>query len=827
MNGTSRKQAARHEPGGLLGEITRLPPEHLRELRRHARRLVQDDGVAHGAPGTAQERSWQIDPIPVILGEAEWARLERGMQQRGEVLRLLLEDVYGPQRLLREGVIPPAAVLGHPGYLRAARGMPDPGAQLLLWACDVGQDEHGAWSVLADWTQAPSGAGYAAVTRRIVSRLLPRAHRESGQGSPLGFFQEASAALAQAAPQPERVPRIVLLSPGASSQTAFDQAFTASLLGISVVEADDLVVREGRPWLRSARGPVPVDVVVRHVHERWSDPLELRGESRVGVPGLLASARGGQAAIVNPVGAGVLENAALASRFAEITRALTGEEPILPVAPSWWCGDDAERSHVLARLEFLLIEPASREPGRQPIAGWQLSTSQRERLRARIEAEPWAWSAHAPRNLATSPVVTNAGLTQRACSLRLFAARREGETLLMRGGLGRVAVAEQGNAPPSERGLIAKDVWVLGGEPGRARYAPGGGGHARAGGELFEVTPRSADNLYWFGRYAERAEHATRLLAVVADTAARHAVLPGTPGAAALTALAAAHPSLRAFPGPEAGHEAMLEAIRESLLDVRRPGSVAASARRLAQAARLVQDLLSADVWPLLAALERGLAQAAADRERAAGNDAQQREGHEPLSRFDELLGSLLAIQGVTAHGMFRDASWALIDAGMRMERAQATVALLSATLGSMVSPVIEHVLCEAVLLACDSAISHRRRAALARGPAAQLEVALELLLADRANPRSAGFQLRRIGGDLRLIGDEELAARSERAADRLSWLDLARAAQEPARLGEELAPLGQELRGLSDELEARHFRRQAPHEAMQARWWPDGRRSV
>ena len=245
---------------GLVAALADQGHRELERIRRRAERYIDDDGVTYGtAPEGGVPGPWRIDPLPVFLHGAEWAQLERGLEQRARLLQLVLDDVYGEQRLLRERRIPAEVVLGHRGYVRAAAGIPAERRPLIATATDLGRDAEGRWTVFDDRTQAPSGAGYAMATRRIVAQLLPRLHRITDVAKLRGFFHTMTAAILAAAPDHDAVPRTVLLSPGPGSETAFDQAFTASLLGFPLVEADDLQVRAGRIWLRASHGLVPID----------------------------------------------------------------------------------------------------------------------------------------------------------------------------------------------------------------------------------------------------------------------------------------------------------------------------------------------------------------------------------------------------------------------------------------------------------------------------------------------------------------------------------------------------------------------------------------
>ncbi|MGO2111009.1 MAG: circularly permuted type 2 ATP-grasp protein [Pseudoclavibacter sp.] len=807
---SGRLTGAHGDDERVVNELLRLDRRTFRSALADVRRFVQDDGITYGPHGDAESgRPWQIDPLPVVLDGDEWSHLERGLQQRAHVLGLIYDDLSSRQRLLRDGILPAASVLGHPGYVRQAFGIPSERRPLTIGATDLGRDADGNWNVLYDRTQAPSGAGYAMATRRIVSRVQPRLHRSTEMSTLLGYFHTMAAAIRETAPATDAPPRVVLLSPGPLSETAFDQAFTASLLGVPLVEADDLVVRDAKVWMRGSHGLVPVDVVVRRVDETFSDPLDLRGDSKLGVPGLVESSRMGLTTVLNPIGSGVLENGVIIASFDRITRELLGEDPLLPSPPTWWCGDEQGLQHVLANLENLVVKPAARAEGSRLIEGWMLSSAERDELRSRLSAEPWAWIGQEPLPLSTTSIVTESGLEQRNFVLRTFGVRLGDTHVVMRGGLGRVSSTPGAVTVSSERGALAKDVWVLGNEPSTgyplpARHGERAGAQSRA--NLFETTPRGADNLYWFGRYTERTDGTTRLLAVANDLAGDHSMHPGTPGSVALdavlTAIQLLHRSRLKTPGESAS-----DYLRQLVAGAAPNGMVASSVDRVVRAAQGVRELVSGDTWAVLASLERAVAE--------IPDDADELQPH-----FDALLGPILALQGITDHGMYRDTTWAFMDVGTRMERAQFVLTLLRNVLSPGGSPITEFHISEAVLAVGDSTISHRRRVAAATGPSTHLESTLDLLVTDRGNPRSVEFQLERIAANLEVIGDVELSEAAEQLAARVSWLDLSRLADDRGALFDEFGAVLGELRELNDRLTQRHFRRQLPLHAVQPQRW-------
>lgn len=804
--------AAPDDREALAQTIDGLGINGLRVAQRDTARFVQDDGITYGATEHGfQGRNWQLDPLPVIIDHDEWRALEQGLRQRAELLNLVLVDLYNDRRLLRSRTIPARAVLGHPGFIRQADKINFPGRhQLALTATDLARGADGRWCVLSDRAQAPSGAGYAMANRRITSRVMAGLHRTTNLARLRSFFHTMSEALHAAAPGSSDQPRPVLLSPGPSSETAFDQAFTSTLLGIPLVEADDLTSRDGRIWLRSTDRLDPVDVIVRRVDADWCDPLELRPESRLGLPGLIDAARRQAVSVLNPMGAAVLENPGLLSWLGEISRIVLGEDLALPSAQTWWCGDRTHLSHVLSHLDALVIKPVARESDRAPALGWQLSREDREALRARIRTEPWAWAAQDPVAMSTAPVITRGGLEPRRLVLRTFGVAHDDEYHFMPGGLGRVAADADQHLITNMRGALAKDVWVL---------APSSSGteevservrrsHRRLSMARIHtgmgMVPRVSDNLFWVGRYAERAEFTARLLSVSDDLTEDYGHRDGTPGHKSMQALLAAVDQVTMV--PPSGDDPLVR-LRRVMLDEPVPGTIAFSVSRLVLAAQQVRDQLSLDTWGVLSRLERTVA--------AIPRDEQQLQ-----PQLSKLLESLLAIAGIMAQGMVRDASWAFIDAGGHIERALLTASLLRATLTHERSPVIDGQVTEAVLQAGVSIITHRRRTASGAGPATPVESATDLLLLDRINPRSVAYQLDRLVEDFGLIGDEELVPVPGALRARLSELDSVQLCEgDRGALDQLLGELSSELRSLADTVSARHFTRKPSQRALVPTW--------
>jgi uncharacterized circularly permuted ATP-grasp superfamily protein/uncharacterized alpha-E superfamily protein len=752
-------------------------------LAAFTRRLLADEGVTYRPPGGEDEQPWALDPLPLPLDGPTWAGLEAGVAQRALLLDRLLADVYGPRLTLRTGLLPVEVVFGHPGYVHGwARATPRP-RELFLAGTDLVRTPEG-WRVLGDRVQAPSGAGYALANRRIVTRVLAAVRRDA-QIQRLGpFFDAMRRGLEELAPAADRA-RVVLLTPGPQSETAFEQALLASRLGFPLVLGSELTVREGRVWRRTMGGAgrlEPVDVILRRVDARWLDPLDLRHDSHLGVPGLLEAARLGTVAIVNGIGSGVAENPGLLPFLPALAQALLDEPLTLQSARTWWCGDPTGRSHVLARMADLLIKPIARGEGRATLDGAALTTAERAALAARIEAEPHAWIGQEPQRQSTAPVIAADGtLDAQRLVLRTFAVAAGGGFQVLPGGLAEAGVRGD---------TVAKDVWVSG-RPTQAATSAVAMVGAEAVGAL---SPRVAADLFWLGRYAERAEGTARLLRAVADRFADFHSSPEPAGGEALDVLLRAATAVTATPEGTPLHTL--------LTDRDLPGSLAYAVHRLTAAAQAVREQLSTDTWLVLGRLDSVLVELAA----AGPNGA---DASRALSR---VLEGLLALTGLAAESHVRDAGWHLHDAGKRVERAQHVAALVAATLCEPGLPAADGLVLESVLITAESVVTYRRRHRTG------LDAVLELLITDPDNPRSIGYQADRLRQDVAHVPgpDGGVLAALVAVEGRLAGLrpaDLAAIGPDGTRtqLRRTLAGLEQDLSAFAEVLEGARFAPGAP----------------
>ena len=823
----------------------------LDRLRAVVRSLVDNDGITYiqvdhngdaitNGDGTGVPGPWQLDALPLVISAADWDTLEAGLVQRSRLLDAVLSDLYGMRRSITGGMLPPQLLFAHPGYVRAARGIATPGRhQLFLHGCDISRAASGQFLVNADWTQAPSGAGYALADRRVVAHAIPDVYEQIGPRPASPWAQALRLALIDAAPESAEEPVVVVLSPGIYSETAFDQAYLAGVLGLPLVESADLVVRDGKLWMRSMGTLKRVDVVLRRVDADYADPLDLRADSKLGVVGLVEVLRRGAVTVVNTLGSGVLESPGLLRFLPDLAEKLLGETPLLATAAMYWGGIDVERSHLLANLSSLLIKPVT---GGEPIVGPELSAAQREVLAARIEALPWQWVGQELPQFSSAPSdFLPGGLSSSSVGMRLFTVSQHSGYAPMIGGLGYLLAP--GTAAYRLNTVAAKDIWVRTPTRVTAEKIPtaapvelplqdetAGLPTLVTSSPTHEISsPRVLSDLFWIGRYAERAENMARLLTVTRERYHEYRYRRSMPGSECVPVLLTALGKITGTDTGAGGDYAEMVATAPTTLwsltaDRYRSGSLAQSVERLSLSARSVRDQMSNDTWMVLSALDRALLRA------PEVPPESQAEGDAFLSSTNTLtLAGMLALSGMVAESMVHDVGWTMMDIGKRIERGLALTALLGATLTTARLPDAEQTITESTLIACESLVIYRRRNP---GTVSVAGVA-ELVLFDAENPRSLVYQLDRLRTNLKSLPGASGSSRPERMVDdiairlrRIEPDELEEVTSKGARdeLDGLLADTHRDLRELSGVITATHLSLPG---GMQPLWGPDERRVV
>jgi uncharacterized circularly permuted ATP-grasp superfamily protein/uncharacterized alpha-E superfamily protein len=683
------------------------------------RRLISENGVTYNvyADPKGADRPWALDPLPLMISAAEWRQIEQGVAQRARVLDALLADLYGPQRLISEGVVPPELPFGHPNFLWPAHGIvPSGGTWLHIYAVDLARAPDGRWWVLADRTQSPSGAGYALENREIIEQVLPDPIRDLDIRKLRGFFAALRVKLLENVDAGES-PLAVVLTPGPFNETYFEHAYLARQLGVALSEGTDLTVRNDTVYLKTLAGLKRVHAILRRLDDDFCDPLELRSDSALGVPGLLGAVRAGRVVLANALGTGVLESAAWLGFHPGVSERLLGETLTLPSVATWWCGEGPALEYVLAHLNDLVIKPAYPNQHFEPVFGRALVGPAREAMITRLRTRPYAYVAQEHLALSQAPVLRGTGVSgfaAKAVTIRVYAFATGAGRIVMPGGLARVATDASVNAVTTQRGGASKDIWVLPDteHPAAAPEMPAG--RARSSGARQDLTPsRLVENLYWMGRYTVRCEDKAGLLrATLAVRVDPQVWRSGVRMCQDLDVIGADSDPMT------------------SLNDEGDPFGLVADIRRLNWCASQVRGRLSSGCWQAVSSLQQQLHEGVVAREA-------------PRQTLDRLLLSLAALAGFALDDMTQDAGWRLLRIGRRLERLHFVARLLSRHLANDSAKQHGHV--EWLLNVCDSLRIYRPRyvAAPRLGPT------LDLLIRDAEHPRALAFQWQAIANDM------------------------------------------------------------------------------
>ncbi len=762
----------------LIDGVAKDDAQAARRATELTRRMIVENGITYNVYADTQgrDRPWILDPLPYLLTAREWRTIEAGVAQRARLLNAVLIDLYGKQELLSQGALPAAVPFGHPNFLWPCTGIRPPGDRWLsIYAADLARSADGHWWVLADRTQTPSGAGYALENRQIVRRAFPELTQSMDVRSLSTFFGALRDDLLRGV---EAEPLAVVLTPGSFNETYFEHAYLARQLGFPLVEGHDLTVRGEHVFLKTLAGLKRVHAIMRRLDDDFCDPVELRADSALGVPGLLGAIRKGNVAVANALGSGVLESAAWLGFLPAVAERLIGERLSLPSVASWWCGEEPAFEAVIANLPRLVIKPAFPNQNLGALFGRDLSAEERAALVARIRARPHAFVAQEHLAFSQAPVwytKNSDGFSARALGMRVYAIATPHGYRVMPGGLARFASSAHAEIVSMQRGGGSKDVWVLSdlGQPAEESAAVAVGKiDARAAARHHDLPSTLVESLFWMGRYAERCEDKTRLLR--ATLALRHNL-----------------------PFWSHAMEICKDFGASTVFDSEKRFSLSGDIGRLGECAAQARSNLSAENWRALTVLQREFR-----RDEAARRDARE--------ALDRLLLSLVALAGFALDDMTQDDGWRLMMIGRRLERLQFLSEVVARRLDGAGPPSRGEL--EWLLEIGDSAITYRTR----YRAAPVWESTIDLLVYDERNPRALAFQWQAINALLlevaKSLGSQPQEILNEPIEKLLALqvtnlsgdFDMARAARR--NLAQELTALNAAAGLLSDQLTSQHF---------------------
>ncbi len=704
----------------LSTRIRSWTPEKRRVLTEATSRMLDDLGTTFNVyrdVGGARQ-PYEIDPIPFMIEFQEWQTVSKGLAQRLRLLEAVLADLYGPRKLLKDGLVPPDLVHASPAFHQSTRDIiPSGGKWLMVTGCDLVRDGNGIWTVLKDHTQTPGGVGQTLENRSVVSSVLPDLFEAAKVAKLKPFFDEEHEALQAIETSRGGISNLVFLTPGYRHPSYFEHAYKARILGISLVEAADLTVRERRLFLKTLGGLRRVDGVICRLDEDGIDPLEFWTSARGGVPGLIEAWRSGNVALMNAPGAGFAGSAALQAFLPRICQHWFGEDLLLPFVESWWLGQSSVRERMFPNLNGYILLSAFGKDDLLPLKWSTLSAASKKQWLSIIERRPWDFVVQKDVSPSLVPSLQGRAIRSRPVILRAFSLNGKSGPSILSGGLARIGKV---GTPPqlwADHAGYTKDVWLTGesisSNPGldlssslsqkRLGIAP-------------DVPSRIAEQLYWVGRYVDRVELVTRMLRV----------------------------TLRCIEG-ESGRR-QRDQLDACLLLLGNSNVVAKAAGRMRSVTGLSQLIFGRDLQGTLVLLVDSLiANAASARDRLSDDTwiffnqlksildsaSQVPRAADLLRMLDRVVLHLAAFSGMQAENMIRGQGWRFLESGRRIERALGGIALLQ-------TASEDHSTLEPLIEICDSVMTYRRR----YFSRPNWEGVVGLLFEGLENPRSVAFQI-------------------------------------------------------------------------------------
>ncbi|MFT5640374.1 MAG: putative circularly permuted ATP-grasp superfamily protein [Cyclobacteriaceae bacterium] len=715
----------------------KLGPEQMEQHQEDVAKQLRENGVTYNVYGDPQgmNRPWMLDPVPMVFGEEDWSQINAGLVQRVTLLNEVLKDLYGSRKLIKEGLIPLELIYNHPGFLRQVDKIKLLGEQQLIqYSADLARGPDGKMWVLHDRTDAPSGVGYTLENRVAMTRVFPDLIRENQVRKIASYYQTLKNTLALLSSQNKEDPRIVMLSPGPNNETFFEHAYLSSFLGVTLALGQDLTVSDGYVWLKTIKGLEKVDVIIRRVDDVYCDPMEFRSDSQLGVVGLMESVRQGKVQVINPLGSRVLENPGLLAFLPKLSRHILGEELILPSIATWWCGQPKEMNYVLNNIEHLIIRRIYRDDHFKSVQGASLSKVELAELKSLIKKHPSLFVGQETMDFSTTPSWIDRKLVARNSVFRSYVvANVEKKTYeVMPGGLSRTSPDKGLFIVSNQAGGISKDTWVLGKTQEPYHSSPKTSQPVQA--LVRSVLPsRTGEELFWLGRYLERAVYNLRFMRIVLNAYNEadddiHVKEDDTLSTLlkGLTVLTGTRPGFfekEVLINPE-------EELMSLASDMSKVGSLAHTLQAFLRNAHTVRDRLSLDTWRILDSISEELTLL-----------RHAKDLNKVYKILDNLVIKVMGFYGLNIDNMTRESTWHLLNTGRFLESAMNSCTVLKAMLTTSFDNDVNKSLMEDTLRCNESLVTYRYRYR------SNLEISgvLELLITTEDNPRSLVYQALKI----------------------------------------------------------------------------------
>ncbi|WP_439131022.1 circularly permuted type 2 ATP-grasp protein [Polaribacter sp.] len=732
----------------LLTNFSKLGMAELNKRQDDLDWLLSENGVTYNVYNDPNglNRPWNLNIIPFVLDQKEWKTIEKGLQQRAHLLDLVLKDIYGAKELITNGIVPSEIIYAHRGFLRPCHQIQFNNAQqLLMHSADLARGPDGRMWVVNDRAEAPSGMGYALENRFSVREVVPDFFKEINVKQPFGFFKDFNDLLMNSASTNKENPTIVILTPGPHNETYFEHAYLSSFLGYPLVKGNDLVVRDNKVWIKTLKGLIQIDVIYRRVDDAYSDPLELKGDSYLGVAGLLNVVRQQNVSIINPIGSGVLENPGLIPFMNSICKYFLKEDLILPQIASWWCGQEKERKYVLENIRKLVVKPIDNTQREHIYFGEFLSDQEIEALKKEILTKPYRFVAQEKISFSTAPNLTKNSLEPRKVMCRTFAVAKDKSYSIMPGGLVRVAAEREELRVSNQKGGTSKDFWITNNAnksfKKRQRFY---WHHANTNNfsGIENLPSNTAENLFWSGRYLARTLVTARYIRMVLNQMSNSEFNKRESDTESLHILYQSITHLTSiFPGftgknKEKAIENPLEEIAIVLFDKTKMGSLAHALSSFNNSYYTLRNLWSKDMWRVYDMLKK------------VWRDFDKKDHHnvQKLTKLlDTVITKLIAFIGLIEESILVDQGLLLYFIGLQMEQAIMTIDKSRALLTISYNEDVEYEILESLLNSHESLNIYR----YSFKSYLDVENVIKLILLDDKYSRSLKYQINRIRRDI------------------------------------------------------------------------------
>lgn len=722
--------------------LNTISPEMMAAKQTEIDWKLEDNGVTYNIYNNEGESNhrWSVDPIPFVIADSEWVEIKKGVKQRAVLLNMILKDLYGKQRLLKDNIIPAEIIYEHKGYLHEAFNFGEkPHFNLYFYAIDMARGPDGKMWVINDRTQAPSGLGYA-IENRLAMNMVQKELYPQIRPKPMAPFVNSFKHMIKQMSKGDDS-RAALLSPGSWNETYFEHVFLSNFLDINLVQGHDLISKNGKLWLKSLGGLKPINTLLRRVDDRFCDPLELKGDSKLGVTGLLDVYRNNHLNLINPIGSAIIENIGLNPFMKSIARYFLEEELILPQIATWWCGQEKERAFVYENLERLIIKSIDTTQKYETYIGKNLSSAELESVRQKVHATPNRYVAQEDIGFSTTPYYTNGSIEPRNSIVRTYALKNESGYKVMDGGLVRVSAHKDDFLVSSQKGSSSKDLWIVS-EENQTEVASFFKHYSAVDVSLKQMPTSRAENLYWLGRYLSRFITTARFARYILKKMVYLQRIEGAPDYQSyrilqntLTHLSMTYPG---FLEQEEGFDELNE-MSSLVKDTQRQGSLSHGMEMLYHAHINVKNLLEMESWKLFDKM---------NKEWTFFKNKPTKSPQIFISELDKVLIYTMAYKEMVKESMSKEQGRILYDIGFCIEESLLLIAKARSMICFKVDSPLTYELLEALLYSCESFNAYR---AHYKG-ALQLENVVEFLILNSHFSKSIAFNIVKLLNNFRML---------------------------------------------------------------------------